>query len=327
VCGMGGWDPPTLPLWVLMPSRRAELPSTHDLCADARSEQLRKGVVDAAGAAGLADTLVPPPGGEHPFVQPVAGVAERRVEALTFAGGETVERDGEVLDAGERHGWGPFGDRGQCSSVVGTRWLVATFGLFELGSVISRRSESAPLDVFAVLSPYFADTLLADSADLAGFLDAELTALVKLALDVEATKLLTGMPSNYSGSALESIRKAATLIQNGGFAPDTVFVSNFDAEGLDLATDDNGAYVLDVRTKDSSPVWSLDVVASVAIPAGTGIVVDRTAAATAFLRSQVRIAIDAESRFEFDEARARAEARGHFALQRPGAVAVADLTA
>ena len=53
------------------------------------------------GAAGLAHHLVPPSGGEHPFVQPFAGVAERRVEALTFAGAETVERDGEELDAGE----------------------------------------------------------------------------------------------------------------------------------------------------------------------------------------------------------------------------------
>ena len=30
-----------------------------------------------------------------------AGVAERCVEALTLTGAETVERDGEVLDAGE----------------------------------------------------------------------------------------------------------------------------------------------------------------------------------------------------------------------------------
>jgi hypothetical protein len=34
-------------------------------------------------------------------VQPFAGVAERCIEALTFAGAETVERDREVLDAGE----------------------------------------------------------------------------------------------------------------------------------------------------------------------------------------------------------------------------------
>jgi hypothetical protein len=42
-----------------------------------------EGVVDAAGATGLAGHLVPPPGGEQPFVQPFAGVAERCIEALT----------------------------------------------------------------------------------------------------------------------------------------------------------------------------------------------------------------------------------------------------
>ena len=93
--------PPALPLRVLVPSGRAELPGTHDLGADPRSEQPQEGVVDAAAAAGLAVPLVPPPGGEHPLVQPFAGVTERCVQALTFAGGETVERDGDLLDAGE----------------------------------------------------------------------------------------------------------------------------------------------------------------------------------------------------------------------------------
>ena len=84
-----------------MPSGRAELVRTHDLGADPGIVQPHEGVVDAAATAGLADHLVPPPGGEHPFVQPFAGVAEWCVEALTFAGAETVERDGEELDAGE----------------------------------------------------------------------------------------------------------------------------------------------------------------------------------------------------------------------------------
>jgi hypothetical protein len=79
----------------------AELAGTHDLGADPRIVQPQEGVVDAAGAAGLAEHLAPPPGCEHPFVQPFAGVAERGVEALTFAGAETVDRDGEELDAGE----------------------------------------------------------------------------------------------------------------------------------------------------------------------------------------------------------------------------------
>src|SRR5919109_5191929 len=96
--------PPALPLRVLVPSGGAELPGTHDLGADPRGEQLQERVVDAAGAAGLADPRVPPPGDEHPLVQPFAGVAERCVVALTFTGGETVERDGDLLDAGAGHG-------------------------------------------------------------------------------------------------------------------------------------------------------------------------------------------------------------------------------
>src|ERR671923_726347 len=83
--------PPALPLWVLVPSGRAEFVRTHDLGADPDIVQPRESVVDAAGAAGLAaGHLVPPPGGEHPFVQPLAGMAERCVEALRFAGAEAI---------------------------------------------------------------------------------------------------------------------------------------------------------------------------------------------------------------------------------------------
>ena len=61
----------------------------------------RQRVVDAAGATRLTDHLVPPPGGEHPFVQPVTGVTERLVETLTLTGAEAVGGDGEELNAGE----------------------------------------------------------------------------------------------------------------------------------------------------------------------------------------------------------------------------------
>jgi hypothetical protein len=84
-----------------VPSGRAELPGAHDLGADPDIVPPRESLVDAAGAASLAGHLVPPPGGEQPFVQAFAGVAERCIEALTFACAETVERDREVLDAGE----------------------------------------------------------------------------------------------------------------------------------------------------------------------------------------------------------------------------------
>jgi hypothetical protein len=47
---------------------------------------LDEGVVDTAASAGLLR-----PGGEHPFVQPIPGVTEICVVALTFTGAEAVE--------------------------------------------------------------------------------------------------------------------------------------------------------------------------------------------------------------------------------------------
>jgi hypothetical protein len=84
-----------------MPCGRTELPGAHDLGADPGLKQPQERVVDARRAAGLAEHLATPSGREHPLVQPLAGMAERGVKALVFAGGETVERDGDMLDTGE----------------------------------------------------------------------------------------------------------------------------------------------------------------------------------------------------------------------------------
>src|SRR3954449_6129529 len=72
-----GGGPPSLVVGVVLPSRRTELPRPHDLGADAGKELLGKGVVGAAASAVLAEHRVPVPGGEHPLVQPMAGMAER----------------------------------------------------------------------------------------------------------------------------------------------------------------------------------------------------------------------------------------------------------
>src|SRR5215204_6296531 len=93
--------PPALPLRVLVPSGETVFSCTHDLDADPRTVLPGEGLVDAAAPARLADHLAPEPGGEHPLVEPFAGVTERCIAALTFAGAEAVERDGEVVDADE----------------------------------------------------------------------------------------------------------------------------------------------------------------------------------------------------------------------------------
>jgi hypothetical protein len=64
----------------------APLPGTHDLGANSRIVLPGENIVDAAATAGL-----PPPGGEHPLMQPIPGVTEMCVGALTLAGAETVE--------------------------------------------------------------------------------------------------------------------------------------------------------------------------------------------------------------------------------------------
>jgi hypothetical protein len=72
------------------------LPGSHDLGADPRIVLLDEGVVDSPAAAGP-----PPPGREHPLVQPVPGMAEMRLGALALTGAVAVEGDGEVVDAHE----------------------------------------------------------------------------------------------------------------------------------------------------------------------------------------------------------------------------------
>jgi hypothetical protein len=64
----------------------APLPGTHDLGADSRIVLLHEDVVDAAATSRL-----PPPGCEHPSVQPVPGVTEMCVGALTLSRAKTVE--------------------------------------------------------------------------------------------------------------------------------------------------------------------------------------------------------------------------------------------
>src|SRR3954467_11416831 len=88
--------PPALPIRVVLPAGRAELVGTHDLGADAVTVALGEGVVDAGGSA-----RVPEPGTEHPLVQTLSRMTERRLGRLRFAGGEAVEGDGQVVDPGE----------------------------------------------------------------------------------------------------------------------------------------------------------------------------------------------------------------------------------
>src|SRR4051794_441284 len=103
--GVKRWvrPPPPLPVGVVLPARWAELARAHDLGADPRLVLPGERVVDAGGAPGASHDRGTEARGDHPLVQPMAGVTEGRFECLTVAGRETVQRDGEVVNAGPCH--------------------------------------------------------------------------------------------------------------------------------------------------------------------------------------------------------------------------------
>src|SRR5690349_4624583 len=91
--------PPAFPLGILVPPRISVLAGAHDLGANADVVESHEGIVDATAATGLADQLVPPAGREHPFMESLAGVAERRLATQANARAEAIQRDGEELDS------------------------------------------------------------------------------------------------------------------------------------------------------------------------------------------------------------------------------------
>src|SRR5215207_52772 len=91
--------PPARPVRIVLPAGRAELVGAHYLGADAELVALGEGIVGTHGPA----RLCPEPGGEHPFVEPLAGVAEGCFGGLGLPGSEAVERNGQVVDTRARH--------------------------------------------------------------------------------------------------------------------------------------------------------------------------------------------------------------------------------
>jgi hypothetical protein len=75
----------------------------HHLGADARLVLLGERVVDAGGAALPTQDRGTKARSDHPLTQPMAGMTEGRVGCPALAGRETIQRYGEVVNAGPCH--------------------------------------------------------------------------------------------------------------------------------------------------------------------------------------------------------------------------------
>lgn len=126
----------------------------------------------------------------------------------------------------------------------------------------------------------------------------------------------------WSNSLLETLRKAATTLEVAGEVPTAWAIHPTDVETLDLLTDDNARHYFQGPSQQlgqSAPVWSLPIVRSVAVPAGTAILGDWSRLQLV-VREDSQLDVDTSGDlFKKNQAQMRLEGRYGNALLRPSA--------
>ncbi|MET8554598.1 phage major capsid protein [Streptomyces sp. NPDC004959] len=201
--------------------------------------------------------------------------------------------------------------------------------------------------VYAHLSQPVPLRLLADHRELEPFLTAEMERGVLDALEADIVSGATGgenvvgllevsgtTATAFSSDVAQTLRKALTASQVAHEAPNGWVIHPTDAEGLDTLLTADGSYV---GASAAGPVGSfsyknvfgdIPVLVSTSVPAGTTLLGDWTQA-TLYVREETRLDVDTSGPDLFDKnlAKFRAEGRFGFAVNRPSAFRVVDLTA
>lgn len=202
---------------------------------------------------------------------------------------------------------------------------------------------------YAHLSEPIPRQYLDDSAMLGTFVRAELEYGVAVAIEDDVIagdgtgEHITGI-LNQSGSQaqawdtdlLTTMRKAVTKLQAMHFEPTGWVLNPEDFERLDLIKDADGNFVLNApgaiggAPVDSAArrLWSVPVIMSTAVPAGTGILADWQDYVLV-VREDVRVDVseNVDDDFARNLVRVRAEARAGLAALRPASTVEVDLTA
>jgi HK97 family phage major capsid protein len=131
----------------------------------------------------------------------------------------------------------------------------------------------------------------------------------------------------FATDRITSLRKARTALDNIHEDPTAVVLNPADAEAIDLTREGSDGGFLS-QGRDLDPVFGpLRRVTSTSVPAGVGIIADWTQSRL-YVREDVRIDVDTGGvLFELNQVRTRAEGRFGYALLRPQAFAVVQLTA
>lgn len=182
---------------------------------------------------------------------------------------------------------------------------------------------------------------LSDNAAIQTFVEDELLDGLRLAIESQViggdgigenfTGLLEteGTQSQaFSSSAIETIRKAITKLEQIGLSAGLVAVSPTVWESIELSRE-SGTGALELGSpvdRARRQLWSTQVIPTPAVPEGVGLVIDTSSVTVRHDGViDVRWGTTGDD-FETNRCRARVETRANVAVQRPMGVVVADLT-
>jgi hypothetical protein len=194
--------------------------------------------------------------------------------------------------------------------------------------------------VYAHLSEAIPNRILQDHQDIRQFLEAEMGRGVLDKLEADIVSGASGAVENVTGilnvtgvattawntSIPVTLRKARTAMQVANEAPTAWVLNPAQAETLDLFTTADGEYIVD-SSAFANIFGSIPVLVTNSVPAGQALLADWRMA-TLYVRESTRLDIDSSGADLFDKnlSKFRAEARVGFALNRPAAFNVIDLT-
>lgn len=191
--------------------------------------------------------------------------------------------------------------------------------------------------VIAHLSEPIPERYLADYRELQRFLEQEMRLGLMQALEAQvANGNATGENMrgilNTSGTTavafatdtLTTARKAVTALRSIGETPSAWVLNPADDEAFDLLkATGTGNYMLN----QSDPLWRLPRVVSAQVPAGTAILADWRQARLVIRQNATLAAGQPGDLFTRNQVQLRLEGRYGFAVLRPSAFAIVDLTA
>lgn len=210
-------------------------------------------------------------------------------------------------------------------------------------SVYTFTEQTGDVQVIAHLSEAIPQRYLTDYSLLGQFLQDEMFEGLMRAVE---TQVMTGngtapnlrgllntsgiLTQAWSTNLLTTLRKATTALELYGEQPTAWAINPADVEVLDLLQDNEARHYFGGPSQqmgNSAPVWSIPIVKTVAVPAGTAVLGDWRYLELV-VREDARLDIDTSGvLFDRNQFKARAEGRWGVAIPRPSAFCQVDTSA